>query len=68
MMMFQESALFPWLDVIENVLLALKLEPNLTRSERFEVAEFYLLLIWTREIHAQPCSATPHLSACGWLG
>ena len=38
MMMFQESALFPWLNVIENVLFGLKLKPNLTRSERFETA------------------------------
>jgi len=45
MMMFQESALFPWLNVIENVLFGLKLKPNLTRSERFEVAEFYLRLV-----------------------
>jgi len=45
MMMFQESALFPWLNVIENVLFGLKLKPNLTRSERFEIAEFYLRLV-----------------------
>jgi len=45
MMMFQESALFPWLNVIENVLFGLKLKSNLTRSERFEVAEFYLRLV-----------------------
>jgi len=45
MMMFQESALFPWLNVIENVLFGLKLKPNLTRNERFEVAEFYLRLV-----------------------
>jgi NitT/TauT family transport system ATP-binding protein len=31
--------------VIENVLFGLKLKPNLTRSERFEVAEFYLRLV-----------------------
>src|SRR5215831_18041993 len=45
MMMFQESALFPWLDVIGNVLFSLKLKPGLQDKERREVAEFYLKLV-----------------------
>ncbi len=45
MVMFQESALFPWLDVIGNVLFGLKLKPNLTNKERIEVAKFYLQLV-----------------------
>jgi NitT/TauT family transport system ATP-binding protein len=45
MMMFQESALFPWLDVMGNVLFGLKLKPKLTRQERREVATFYLQLV-----------------------
>ena len=45
MMMFQESALFPWLDVLSNVLFSLKLKPGLNRAERREVAEFYLRLV-----------------------
>ena len=45
MMMFQESALFPWLDVMDNVLFGLKLKPNLTRNERREVAKYYLHLV-----------------------
>lgn len=45
MMMFQDSALFPWLDVIGNVLFGLKLKPNLGRSDRVEVAKFYLKLV-----------------------
>jgi len=45
MVMFQESALFPWLDVTGNVLFGLKLKPNLSRKERREVAEFYLRLV-----------------------
>src|SRR3954468_22092958 len=45
MMMFQESALFPWLDVLGNVLFGLKLKPNLTNKERVEVAKFYLQLV-----------------------
>jgi NitT/TauT family transport system ATP-binding protein len=45
MVMFQESALFPWLNVIGNVLFGLKLKPNLTDAERREVAMFYLKLV-----------------------
>ena len=45
MMMFQESALFPWLDVLDNVLFGLKLKPKLTAKERMEVAAFYLNLV-----------------------
>jgi len=45
MVMFQESALFPWLDVLDNVLFGLKLKPNLNRNERREVALFYLKLV-----------------------
>ena len=45
MMMFQESALFPWLNVLGNVLFGLKLKPNLTNKERVEVAKFYLQLV-----------------------
>jgi NitT/TauT family transport system ATP-binding protein len=45
MVMFQESALFPWLDVLGNIMFGLKLKPNLTDSERREVAKFYLQLV-----------------------
>jgi NitT/TauT family transport system ATP-binding protein len=45
MMMFQESALFPWLDVMGNMMFSLKLKPNLTNKERCEVAQFYLNLV-----------------------
>ena len=45
MVMFQEHALFPWLDVTGNVLFGLKLKPNLTRQERREVARFYIHLV-----------------------
>lgn len=43
--MFQEHALFPWLDVLGNVLFGLKLKPNLTKEERIEVAQYYLQLV-----------------------
>ena len=45
MVMFQESALFPWLDVTGNVLFGLKLKPNLTREARREVARYYLHMV-----------------------
>ncbi len=45
MMMFQDSALFPWLNVMGNVMFGLRLKPNLTRKERKTVAAFYLKLV-----------------------
>jgi NitT/TauT family transport system ATP-binding protein len=42
MMMFQEAALFPWLNVLGNVLFGLKLKPTLTDAERREVARYYI--------------------------
>jgi len=53
MVMFQEHALFPWLDVLDNVLFGLKLKPNLKRHERREVAQYYLKLVGLEKfIHA----------------
>ena len=45
MVMFQESALFPWLSVLGNVLFGLRLKPSLAEKERREVARFYLDLV-----------------------
>jgi NitT/TauT family transport system ATP-binding protein len=45
LVMFQESALFPWLNVIGNVLFGLKLKPNLTTKDRRDVATYYLELV-----------------------
>ena len=45
MMMFQESALFPWLDAYGNVMFSLKRKPGLSDRERREVAEYYLKLV-----------------------
>jgi NitT/TauT family transport system ATP-binding protein len=45
MMMFQEPALFPWLDVLGNVMFGLKLKPGLSRKDRREVAKFFLKLV-----------------------
>src|SRR5262249_60438153 len=45
LVMFQEPALFPWLDVFGNVLFGLKLKPSLTNKDRREVAKYYLELV-----------------------
>jgi NitT/TauT family transport system ATP-binding protein len=51
MVMFQEPALFPWLDVFSNVMFGLKLKPGLTDPERREVAEYYLKLVGLESFH-----------------
>ncbi len=45
LVMFQESALFPWLNVFGNVLFPLKLKPQLTNRDRRDVAKYYLELV-----------------------
>lgn len=45
MMMFQEAALFPWQNVLGNVLFGLKLKPGLKPHERLEVAQYYIKLV-----------------------
>ena len=45
LVMFQESALFPWLDVLGNVTFGLKLVPSLTRRQRVETAMEHLRLV-----------------------
>ncbi len=45
LVMFQEPALFPWLDVFGNVLFGLKLKPTLTNRDRRDVAKYYLELV-----------------------
>jgi len=51
MVMFQEHALFPWLDVMGNVLFGLKLKPGLKDREREEVAKYYLHLVGLEKFH-----------------
>src|SRR5207245_4586864 len=45
LVMFQESALFPWLNAFGNVMFGLKLKPGLRNSERREVAKFFFHLV-----------------------
>jgi len=45
LVMFQEPALFPWLDVLGNVMFGLKLTPGLTPSERKERAQHFLRMV-----------------------
>src|SRR5918998_1802784 len=45
LVMFQESALFPWLDAFGNVMFGLKLRPDLTNAERRDIADHFLKLV-----------------------
>jgi NitT/TauT family transport system ATP-binding protein len=45
LVMFQESALFPWLNVLGNVMFGLKRKPGLTNAERRDIAEAHLRLV-----------------------
>lgn len=45
MVMFQESALFPWLNTFDNVLFGLKLKSFLTTNEQEKKAKFFLRLV-----------------------
>ncbi len=45
MVMFQEHALFPWLDVAGNVMFGLRLKPGLSDSDRKDVTQYYLKLV-----------------------
>jgi NitT/TauT family transport system ATP-binding protein len=45
MVMFQEAALFPWLDVLGNVMFGLRLKEGLDNEERRQIARFYLDLV-----------------------
>jgi NitT/TauT family transport system ATP-binding protein len=45
LVMFQESALFPWLTVLGNVMFGLKLKPELSNTERLDIAHEHLKLV-----------------------
>jgi NitT/TauT family transport system ATP-binding protein len=45
LVMFQESALFPWLDTFGNVMFGLKLREDLTHRERKDIADHFLKLV-----------------------
>jgi NitT/TauT family transport system ATP-binding protein len=45
LVMFQEPALFPWLDVFGNVMFGLKRKPGLNDKERRDIADYHLRLV-----------------------
>lgn len=49
MLMFQDAALFPWLNVWNNVLFGLKLKPGLRRRERKLIAMKFLEMVRLKE-------------------
>jgi len=42
LVMFQESALFPWLDVLGNVMFGLSQKPELSKNEKLSIARYYI--------------------------
>ena len=45
LVMFQESALFPWHNVFGNVMFGLRRKPELNNAQRRAIAEYYLTLV-----------------------
>jgi NitT/TauT family transport system ATP-binding protein len=45
LVMFQDTALFPWLTVLGNVMFGLKLVPELSKAERLEIAHRHLRMV-----------------------
>ena len=55
MVMFQESALFPWLNALDNILFGLKLKYSLSSEEQMAKAQFFLNLVGLGKfIHSYP--------------
>lgn len=55
MVMFQESALFPWLDTMDNILFGLKLNSKLTSEEQKAKANFFIHLVGLEKFaHVHP--------------
>lgn len=48
-MLFQESALFPWYNVLENVMYGLQFKQGLLESEYRDIALYYLSLVGLKE-------------------
>ena len=59
LVMFQEAALFPWLNVLGNVLFGLKLKPNLRPKDRRDIAKYYLELVDSVDSSAQTFTNCP---------
>ncbi len=57
LVMFQESALFPWLDAFGNVMFGLKLRPDLTNAERREIADHFSSSSGSRSSSARMCTS-----------
>lgn len=52
MLMFQDAALFPWLDVMGNVLYGLKFVADLNRDAKIERARYFLELVGLADYRA----------------
>jgi NitT/TauT family transport system ATP-binding protein len=52
LVMFQESALFPWLSVLGNVMYGLKLKSGLSKAARRDLAEHFLKMVGLEKFSA----------------
>src|SRR5258707_4285355 len=59
LVMFQESALFPWLNVFGNVMFGLRRAAGLSADERRQIADYHLNLVGLAKFKRPMCTSSP---------